>query len=651
MKRLLIVFNTFLILALNAQDIRIRIPDTTVVAGTDLVLPVYIDSSLNGLNVISYQLELTYNSTILTPMELIYAGTMSDQFFMSMQEVPDNKIRIAGAGSTALTGKGTLFYIRFKTITNSSFWVDLTNDGYSTLNEGNIPIINDRGRITIQAPPNINVTVNKYFVKPGDPLQAYSSGGTSPYLWEVTNPSMASINASGAISTSTHGVFRVKASDANGFFDSSNVVTVAPFYAWFPDTNTWQGGHLSLPIYFSQLSTIQASSGEIGFTYNGNILLNPTLDLTGSIFETDGLVEINTQESGKISIGFARNSSLPTSGVLCYLQFDVSATTTGYSNLNFTSANINENEKVFTKNGSFRTDNWATVYVNGSNFMMAGQSYTYAASGGVVPYSWESSDNALATVNPDGLVSALQGGSVNIKATDDVGSSGMKQNIPVYDLQANIPDTAGPYNGWTTIPIYVSAIPNTRTYSSFELEVSFNANFLEFKDVITDGTHSHNWLVYNSVDGNSIKIAAAGSNEVSNAGELIQLQFVLKPNFNLNQVAYVNISSLVFNEGIPTVRTLNGSINSSNITALEQHDNLPKFDIYPNPSNGEFSISAENYIGEVKGINIYSISGTLMHSIKEPDITEKLRVNLISGIYFVVIKTTSDQLIKRLVIQ
>ena len=75
---IILIFAFFLsIQLLNANDIQVRIPDTNAVVGDTILIPVYVDSTLTGENVFSYQLQLQFNSGYAYPIEVVVAGTMT----------------------------------------------------------------------------------------------------------------------------------------------------------------------------------------------------------------------------------------------------------------------------------------------------------------------------------------------------------------------------------------------------------------------------------------------------------------------------------------------------------------------------------------------------------------------------------------------
>ena len=75
----LLYFSIILIAVhLNATDIGIRIPDTTAVVNDIIDIPVYVDSSLTGENVYSYQLQISFYSSRLSADSVLIAGTISE---------------------------------------------------------------------------------------------------------------------------------------------------------------------------------------------------------------------------------------------------------------------------------------------------------------------------------------------------------------------------------------------------------------------------------------------------------------------------------------------------------------------------------------------------------------------------------------------
>jgi len=85
----------FLISAnLYANDIGLRIPDTTAVVNDILYIPVYVDSSLTGENVYSYQLQISFYSSLLSAESIVTTGTISESFSMSFNNTILGRLRL-----------------------------------------------------------------------------------------------------------------------------------------------------------------------------------------------------------------------------------------------------------------------------------------------------------------------------------------------------------------------------------------------------------------------------------------------------------------------------------------------------------------------------------------------------------------------------
>src|SRR3990170_8280098 len=170
--------------AAEAGPIRLAFKNMTVVGGTTFLVPVYVDSSLTGLNVISYQLDIQFNSTYLQFDSVITTGSMTQTWAYTEGNVPSaGRLLVAGSGATALSDTGRLVFLRFKAKvpasivgTSISFYA-----GTTLLNEGGIALSLVSGAITVNLPPFITVSPNTAVLTRGDTQQFTASGGTGPY--------------------------------------------------------------------------------------------------------------------------------------------------------------------------------------------------------------------------------------------------------------------------------------------------------------------------------------------------------------------------------------------------------------------------------------------------------------------------------------
>ncbi len=91
---------------------------------------------------------------------------------------------------------------------------------------------------------------------------------------------------------------------------------------------------------------------------------------------------------------------------------------------------------------------------------------------------------------------------------------------------------------------------------------------------------------------------------------------------------------------------------------LEENTNNYNFDVYPNPTSGEFIVSLDNFVGETIEINVFNSSGQLIRTIsKYQENVEGLynfSIDLsdeTKGIYFVSVTSNNQQQTKRITVQ
>src|SRR6056297_348295 len=77
---LTVIFCMSISMISRAELIRLRIPDSSAVEKDTIVLPIYVDSSLTGHNVMSFQLDISYNNNYLKVIDVLQAGALSEIF-------------------------------------------------------------------------------------------------------------------------------------------------------------------------------------------------------------------------------------------------------------------------------------------------------------------------------------------------------------------------------------------------------------------------------------------------------------------------------------------------------------------------------------------------------------------------------------------
>ncbi len=551
--------------SLADNPVELRIPDETATVGDFINIPVYVDNSVTGENVYSYQFQIYYYSSSLTFVSIETAGTLLESWGAPITNISvTNYLSIAGAGSTPLSGTGILFYMRFECISSGGSPLYFNGgDANNYFNEGTPGVTLDDGYISITALPAIDIYPDNGLLSVGEGMQFNVSGGTAPYSWFVTNPAIASINSSGLLSANAHGLTKVVVEDDNGIRDTTTSwIEIRAMQLSFHDTTAWQGSTIDIPIYTTSLSGLDIMSGNISFSFNQNILTPTTLITTGTLL--DGYsVSFNNSNAGNVNIAFAGTSPVSGNEVLLYIRFDVSSVNTGGSWLSFTEAMFNEDLPATTDNGYFSTINFSTISVSPNTYtLVAGETHQFTATGGIAPYIWTTSDNTIATIDATGLLTAHHSGLIQVTATDDVGASGTTGNITVYDTYIDIDNADAMVNSVYDLKVNILDFPIGQDVYSFNGTISFKTPELIALSIVP-GPQNAGWSMVSNVSGNQISFAGAGTSPITSAGVLFKVRFQLTPDLTIGEVAYVNFVEISLNEGVPLPITTNGNITGT----------------------------------------------------------------------------------------
>jgi len=270
---------------IQAQTIPMSIPDdATHTVGEIIIIPINVGGplGLTGLDVLSYQFRIYFNSALLSFNSIDVAGTISDTWGTPIYNNSEpNYINIANAGTTALTGTGTLFNLNFTCITSGGTYINFDGDEVNNyFNEGFPPMLYDDGYIYIAALPTINIYPDVGLLSVGEELQFSVSGGTQPYSWDVTDPAVASIVSNGPttamLTALSQGFTKVNVEDDDGITDeTTDFIEVRAMKLTIRDTSEWQGGTIEIPVYTTSLDGLGIMSGEMNFTLKGFFLPQP----------------------------------------------------------------------------------------------------------------------------------------------------------------------------------------------------------------------------------------------------------------------------------------------------------------------------------------------------------------------------------------
>jgi hypothetical protein len=106
------------VLTLPQQEILVSIPDTTVPRGSLLQIPIHI-SSLTGLNIYNYRMNLSFDTTVLTFSGIDNLGSISEVWNAPIIWDNGDNFVITAYGNIPLQGPGDLIYLNFDVIGSS----------------------------------------------------------------------------------------------------------------------------------------------------------------------------------------------------------------------------------------------------------------------------------------------------------------------------------------------------------------------------------------------------------------------------------------------------------------------------------------------------------------------------------------------------
>ncbi|WP_455210569.1 S8 family serine peptidase, partial [Kaarinaea lacus] len=302
---------------------------------------------------------------------------------------------------------------------------------------------------------NITVTIPVIGVSPGNPtiaqgqtMQLSANGGAAPYVWSVANPSVAAINANGLLVGLSGGVTQVTATDVSGNSGSTQVtvlqLTVSPNTATLAVGQTLQftASDGVMPYSWSvdntAVASINVTTGLLSATNLGTAQVSVT-DNTGRTDTTGNITVVDTPvialSSAVMSVGDTQN--LSAAGGLAPYSWSSSNPNVASVNVNGFVSALAAGTTTITVTDSMGNSDTTAITVRSVTVapqlqaMVVGDTVQFSASGGTVPYTWSVNDVAVATINGNGLLTALAQGSIQVTAIDADGIRGTSASIVV----------------------------------------------------------------------------------------------------------------------------------------------------------------------------------------------------------------------------
>jgi uncharacterized protein YjdB len=535
--------------------------DTTMTRGQTIDIPLYTQN-VTGLGVMAYEVHFAYSTSALTPLDVIEAGTISESWGNAVWSVMGNQVRIVAAGITPLTGSGILCYIRMTApLTGSgSSSLDLT---FGMYNEGTPPVTLNDGYVTINNPQVITIYPNTATMTRGDSLLFYATGGTAPYTYSSTQPSVAAINpTTGWLRALSRGITRVAGVDDVGRRDTSDNIIVRDLKLTIRDTTFLSGQIVQLPVYVTDVTGLGILSGEFSLTWTSYQLEILDILEAGTLLESWGDVTYLAQP-GRLDMSFAGTSPLSGAGILMMLRYRVTGVSSS-TYVNFQNPLFNEVIEANTQRGNIAitpppnlaiSPNTATLVIDDSlQFTVGG--------GATPPLTWGTTDPIVASITSTGRLHALSPGEVFVTVVDAYGFGDSSGTITVCGFRIHVPYVESSADRAVQVPIQLVGNATGLDVMSLEMRLGYNQNIAWAQDVIQSGTMTESWwpAVLHTSPGVA-EIAAAGTTPLTGGNStMIVIEFYVASGASVGQYTNININYLLFNEGDVCGVPINGRI-------------------------------------------------------------------------------------------
>ena len=590
-------------------------------------------TSTTGLNIKSFQFDLTYNSNLVTATDvrdsatLVNAAAWGPATFNVTTVGSTGRIRVSHAGTNSLSGAGVLVRIRFvinpAQLTATSAALTLSN---LVFNEGTPNDTTSNGTLTINATPIVTVSPNTGEVFRTETLQFSLTGTvTNPVTWSTTNPAVATISGTGLLTGVAPGEVKVVGVDAAARRDTTDgVVFVRGMGLTAGSGSVFVNNTISVPLTVTSLSGLGIRSGQVKLTFNP-ALLTPTGITRPNGTLLNGVASVFYGSSlGTCTVDFASPTDLTGSGVLCYVQL-VAGAGAGSSTVGV-SAIFNETLPAKTTNGSI-TIQLPSIAVTPENAtLLVGATQSFSVTGSPVPpLTWSVTNPAVGTINSSGLFTALQGGTTQIQVQDYTGATDLNTLVDVYDFRATVGTVNVVPGGFVSVPIYGDRKVGTLGIRSVQYEVSWTGPYVTSVASTSFGLIPA-WapnLYTNSLSSNAWRLVSAGAQALANTDSILhRVRFDISASAPAGTNIPITLTSFLCNEGAPRVLKTNGVIQVRTSVDVPE-DGVPTTLALapprPNPSAGpmtmRFAIPAAGAEGSRVRILLIGIDGRRVRTL------------------------------------
>jgi Bacterial Ig-like domain (group 2)/Cohesin domain len=576
-------------------------------------------TDLTALGVKSYQFSVAYNPTQVTALGVVTTGTLTGTAGWSAPtvNVTSGLMQVSAAGTTTLTGAGTLLQLSFQL--NPA----LLNGGFSSLslqnfimNEGTPIVTTANGSITINLTPRITVSPDGGELAKTQTQQYSVSGNvTLPVTWHTTNTAVATISSTGLLTGVGVGNVRVYAVDNAGLKDTTDAdLLVRGMVATVGTSTVLIGQPVTIPVNVTTLTGLGIRSGEFKIAFNPAILtLTSATTPGGTLLNGYGSL-VSYATNGVATVDFAGTTDLAGAGTMFYLNF--TTVTNGFTGLTLNTALFNETLPAIRVSGTVTVNALPTINITPDQVtLFTGQTQAFSVTGSpTLPLTWSTYDPTVATINSSGLLTAVGGGVTRVHVVDNVGAADDNTSVTVYDFQLSIGNTLVNPGATVHVPIKVDRSIVPFHIFSFEYTLNYGTTW------ITNAAANRTDLIASW--GNpatygtpgKLRVAAGGSAAIAaTTTTLHSVDLTVSASAPPGTVIPLTLTGVIFNEGHPLPVIAGGQITVSTTTGVPFAGGVLSFAApQPNPASSSASLSFTlPQAGDVRLV-LYGLDGRLV---------------------------------------
>jgi len=566
---------TMLSSGLRAETMNITMPDTIVLPGDQIVMPVTVDTYDGHDSVLSGEFTLDYDRSLISVTSVATDGSLLEGSVSLDYNATTG--RIAFASSEALTfsddNDNILFYLTIIMDDDASGGDETNFEMQGFFNEGTPENTVVSGVIRS---PGISVSPSSVTLIEGDSTRFSVSGDVHPPVtWSVSDSERASISQEGWLTGLQPGTIRVFVEDQIGLRDSTDLFRVQPdvlqtLTVSTPDTSVSQTRDFWWPVSVSDVTDLNITSMQFELGWSGQHLEFLALSTENSLLDDAGFGSVDyDHSSGSLSVAAAGVNPPEGSGPLIWLQFRVRNDASGNRTPEFSTLMFNEDIDPDFDYGTISILDAPEITLTEELIeLVTGDTATISVeTGGTSPFNWQTTNEDVVTIDEQtGEITAAGSGTAEVFAIDDEGFTSSSSEIVVHDINASLENITLFTGLEAELPVIVDDVSGLGIFS-YEMEIALDTTMLDFQGLETGETISEGMSVSSNISDGMLKIAAAGTEELQGEGQLLKLVFSEGPEASAGSSAGLYLQQLTFNDpglpGAPTALLHDGIISFS----------------------------------------------------------------------------------------